>query len=579
MCGIAVITGSNDAEATVNRMIKRMRHRGPDGDGSWTDRAHGVALGQCRLSILDLSAHGRQPMISADGRYVLTYNGEVYNYRELREALADYPYRSQTDTEVVLAAWARWGEDCLDRLVGMFAFVIWDTHSRRLTAVRDRFGVKPLYVASLGNGGLALASEIKALHTAGVPAAPDPVAWSTYLTTGLHDHSTRTFWSGVSAVPAGTILRWEADKTPTIHRWYDLATRIGPELDPRSEATVREEYLALLHDSVRLRFRSDVPVGINLSGGLDSSTLLGAVHAVQGPDSDVKAFTFLCDDKRYDELPWVQGMLEHTNHPLITSTLRPEEVPELAANVWAAQEEPFGGLPTLAYGKLFASARAEGVLVLLDGQGMDEQWAGYDYYRAAANDDRAVPIVQGARDPAVRPDCLSPSFTRLAEPFTSPAPFSDRLRNLQLRDALHTKIPRALRFNDRVSMASSTELREPFLDHRLFELALRQPAERKIRGDVGKYMLRELTASMVPAGLRLSPKRPLQTPQREWLRGPLRSWASAQINAGLQAHAEWFDATAVRQAWDNYVAGQGDNSFWVWQWLSVGFAMQPGGSS
>ncbi|MBA3454731.1 MAG: asparagine synthase (glutamine-hydrolyzing) [Deltaproteobacteria bacterium] len=576
MCGIAAIAGSKDAERRVGRMINRLRHRGPDGEGIWTDNAGGVSLGQRRLSILDLSVQGRQPMTSANGRFVLTYNGEVYNYRELRSELADYPFHSQTDTEVVLAAWVRWGEACLDRLIGMFAFVVWDTHARTLIAVRDRFGVKPLYVASLEEGGIALASEIKALHTAGVPATADPVTWSTYLATGLHEHSTRTFWSGVSAVPAGTILHWEAGKPATLRRWYDLAARVGQDVDPRSEATVREEYLGLLEDSVRLRFRSDVPVGINLSGGLDSSTLLGVVRAVQGADSDVKAFTFVCDDERYDELPWVQGMLEQTKHSLITCTLRPDEVPALAARMMVAQEEPFGGLPTLAYGKIFEAARAAGVIVLLDGQGMDEQWAGYDYYRSVTDDKKPAPIVQGAKDPAVRPECLTPDLRRLVEPFTPPSPFPDRLRNLQLRDALHTKIPRALRFNDRVSMAASTELREPFLDHRLFELAMKQPADRKIRGDVGKHLLREITTSLVPAGLRLAPKRALQTPQREWLRGPLRSWAGEQIEAGLAAHSDWFDIPAAHHAWNSYVAGEGDNSFWVWQWLSVGLAAQRG---
>jgi asparagine synthase (glutamine-hydrolysing) len=564
MCGVVALLGAGDGETKIARSLASLRHRGPDSTAFSVE--NDVALGQTRLSIIDLSQAGRCPMTSADGRFVITFNGEIYNYLELRAELGDYPFRSHSDTEVVLAAWARWGAACLDRFIGMFAFVLWDKQAREAFAVRDRLGVKPLYYAALPDGGLALASEIKALHAAGIPATADPIAWATYLTTGLTDWSPRTFWQGVEALPAGCLLSWHAGaQGHQIHRWYDLAAHIGPELDRREVSVVREEYLALLEDSVRLRFRSDVPVGINLSGGVDSSTLLGLVHAVRGPDSDIQVFTFATEDERYDELPWVEEMLRHTRHPLRTCVLRPAEVPDLAARIARAEDEPFGGLPTLAYATIFERARREGVIVLLDGQGMDEQWAGYDYYRA----DAAAPIVQGASDPPVRPECLARELVATAEPFAAPSAFPDRLRNLQLRDAAYTKIPRALRFNDRSSMAASTELREPFLDHRLFELAMRQPPERKIHDGTGKWLLRQISAQLVPDSVRLAPKRPVQTPQREWLRGPLRGWAGDLIETAFATHAAWFDVAAARAAWREYQDGHGDNSFWVWQWLSI----------
>ncbi len=565
MCGIVVLVGARNTTAAVTSAVAALHHRGPDATGTWIDHAAGVGLGHTRLSIIDVSDAGRQPMASADERFVMVFNGEVYNYLELRAELADYPFRSHTDSEVVLAAWVRWGEACLDRLIGMFAFVIWDRIEQRLVAVRDRFGVKPLYIAQLPGGGIALASEIKALHAAGVPREHDPIGWATYLAHGLTDSSRRTFWHGIEAVPAGHLLVWRADQPSQLHRWYDLAARVGADYDTRDLPTTKEAYRALLTESVRLRFRSDVPVGINLSGGLDSSTLLGLVHAVRGPNSDVMAFTFTTGDANYDELPWVEGMLEHTRHTLVTCTLTPEDTPALAERITRAEDEPFGGLPTLAYANLFEQARRRGVIVLLDGQGMDEQWAGYDYYRSTS-----TAIVQGARDPIVQTDCIARDFAALAETFEPASPFPDRLRNLQLRDTLYTKLARALRFNDRASMAASVELREPFLDHRLFELALRQPADRKIRGDVGKWMLREITHELVPQRLRLAPKRPIQTPQREWLRGPLVEWADSLVEHAFAVKPEWFDVPAARRAWHAYRSGRGDNSFWVWQWLSLG---------
>jgi asparagine synthase (glutamine-hydrolysing) len=569
MCGIAGIFGKGWTGSQLQAMVASQHHRGPDGDGIYLEPTGKAGLGHNRLSIIDLSPAGRQPMASYDDRLWIVFNGEIYNYLELRAELSDYPYRSQTDTEVVLAAYERWGENCLDRFIGMFAFMIWDEREQRLFGARDRFGVKPLYYHQQTDDTLLLSSEIKALHAAGVPFNPNPVSWATYLTSGLHEHSVSTFWEGIRSLPPGHQLNWHGGQM-RIRRWYDLAERVGSECDPRPVEVVKEEYLALLSESVRLRFRSDVPVGINLSGGLDSSVLLGLVRAVQGPDSDVKAFTYVTGDPGYDELPWVEQMLAHTRHPSLVCRLQPDEIPALAESVQQYQDEPFGGLPTLCYARLFEQARAEGVIVLLDGQGMDEQWAGYDYYLAAHEGTRAS-IVQGIKDKLVRPECLTPEFRALAEPFDSPQLFTDQLRNLQYRDARHTKIPRVLRFNDRVSMRSSTELREPFLDHRLFELALKQLPERKIMNGTRKWLLREIAQRLLPDSVVEAPKRPLSTPQREWLRGPLRKWTHECIDESLNAYGgTWLNADAVRAQWRDYCDGASDNSFYVWQWINLG---------
>jgi asparagine synthase (glutamine-hydrolysing) len=538
-------------------------------------------LGHNRLAIIDLSAAGLEPMRSADGRFHLVFNGEVYNYRELKQELTEYPFSTRTDTEVVLAAWSRWGAACLDRFVGMFAFLLWDAAERRLHAVRDRFGVKPLYwseVSGDGSRGILLASEIKALQAAGAGLEPDAATWATYLATGMTDSSDATFWEGVRSVPPGHRLCWsEAGGAIETVRWYDFPARVGPVCDARDEAVVAEEYRALLAESVALRFRSDVPVGINISGGLDSSALLGVVDSLPGGHGDVQAFTFVTGDPAYDELPWVRQTLERTRHPLVVASLAASDVPALAESVAAFEDEPFGGLPTLAYARLFETARAAGVVVLLDGQGMDEQWAGYDYYaRALVSPEAPASLVQGTQGPVTRTAILAPEFRERARSFEAPRPFGDdALRNLQWRDLRYAKLPRALRFNDRVSMRCATELREPFLDHRLVELAVRQPADRKLRGGQTKWMLRRITERLLPEGVVEAPKRPVQTPQREWLRGPLAAWATERIEAALDGPGgAWLDARAVRASWRDYVDQGADNSFFVWQWISLGLMRQ-----
>ena len=570
MCGIAGVLGGGGTE-TVEKMIAAEVHRGPDAEGTWTSPAGRCALGHRRLSILDLSPAGRQPMPSADGRYQIVFNGEIYNYLELREELGGRAaFRTGTDTEVLLAAYERWGANCLHRLIGMFSFILWDEGEQTAFAARDRFGVKPLYFCRPDKQTVWLASEIKALHAAGFPREPASEIWSTYLSSGMYDHGPETFWRGVRQVGPGNYVLWRPGEEPIERSWYDAAeSALAAGPDERGDGCVADELLTLLEDSVRLRFRSDVPVGICLSGGLDSSLLFGLVRKIQGRDSEVKAFTFCTGDPRYDETPWVRQLLEGTRHPSFVCPLVADEVPKLAAEVGWYQDEPFGGLPTLGMAKVHQRAADEGVVVLLDGNGMDEAWAGYDYYARAGSVATSDGPVQGSGCAATQSDCLTPEFAGLARRFSPAAPFGDALRDLQYRDLRNAKIPRAMRFADRVSMMYSRELREPFLDHRIVELGLRQPAARKIQGGQGKWLPRQIAAVLLPDGVREAPKRPVQTPQREWLRGPLRDWTEDCIGDMLRVCPGWFDAEAVGRAWSRYQQGHSDNSFFVWQWVSA----------
>jgi len=571
--------GQGWSHGQLDLMVSAQRHRGPDSAGVYVSPSGVAGLGHNRLSIIDLSDASRQPMSDPSGRYWMIFNGEIYNYLELRAELEDdFPFRSDGDSEVLLAAYLKWGDRCLNRLIGMFAFIVWDDQEHRLFGARDRFGVKPLHLYTPPGGGLWLASEIKALHAAGVPRHPDSTTWATYLTSGMHDHAERTCWEGISRVAPGGSFSWSATDGLRQAQWYDIADevlRIGP--DERADKLVMEELLSLLDETTRLRFRADVPVGICLSGGLDSSLLLALVHRVQGRDSSAKAFTFYCGDSAYDEIPWVEQALAGTRHPACFCRLTYEEVPALAARVQYSQDEPFGGLPTLGMAKVHERAVQERVTVLLDGNGLDEGWAGYDYYQNAASVDASIAPVQGSQDPSTKPECLAPSFASLAARPAFRKLAAGALASLQYRDIRFAKIPRAMRFADRVSMLSSRELREPFLDHRIVELGLRQPCQRKLRNGHGKHLVRRVAEQILPHGVREAPKRALQTPQREWLRGPLRPWATDCIDLALAGPAgDWFRPQTVRAEWARYCSSASDNSFFVWQWISVGLLLGAG---
>lgn len=570
MCGIVGYAGLGFGPDLVKESLRRQHHRGPDASDLVV--FENASLGHNRLKIIDLSSAANQPMGDSEGRFWLVFNGEIYNYRELRKSLVGYPFRTASDSEVLLAAYLKWGPECLHRFIGMFAFAIWDKRDRRLFLARDRFGVKPLFFSNFGSG-IGFASEIRTLHQLGVRKEPDWATWATYLKEGLTSHSEHTFWSNIRSLAAGHWLEWQ-DGVTTTTKWYCFEHEVGDQIDQRSDETVEEEYIGLLEDAVTLRFRADVPLSVNLSGGLDSSMLLALVKRIRGAQDDTRAFTFFCGDPAYDELPWVQAMVKSSQHELVPCLLRAQDVPQLHRDVSRYQSEPYGGIPTLAYQQLFKVAGSMSCKVLLDGQGMDEPWAGYDYYRRPNTES----LIQGTRSAIVNPASFDSGFLSIARPFEVPRPFQDRVRNLQFRDLFFTKIPRALRFNDRISMMHSVELREPFLDHRLVELAFRQPVNRKIEGDIGKVFLRRMARHLIPQGIRTAPKRPVQTPQREWFRGPLRDWVMSETKRAARAFPDVVSPNYTLFV-KKFLNGHVDNSFFIWQLISLAYLSEEIGSN
>ena len=563
MCGIVGVLGENAERDVLLKMLNEQKHRGPDYTGSWID--DGICLGHNRLSIIDLSDNANQPFKDTNNRYQIVFNGEIYNYLELKKEL-DYSFKTSSDTEVLLAAFIKWGKDCLHRLNGMFSFAIWDRKEKKLFAARDRFGVKPFYYYHSENT-FYFSSEIKTLFAAKIERIPREKSWANYLAFGSYGMPNETFYENIYQLAGGHYLEYKT-KDLNIVKWYFFENEVKKHHKNLSFEEVKEKYTGILKDSIKLRCRADVPVVFNISGGLDSSTLLTFVN-LQEIKEEIQAYTFYTNDKRYDELPWVENMISMTNNPLHKVLLKAEEVEKLAKEIAYFQDEPFGGIPTLAYSTIFSKAKEENVLVLLDGQGMDEQWAGYDYY-TKSND----ATIQGIKKTPFRKEVLSKKFLALSEKPNYPKPFNDDVLNKQYRDLFYTKIPRALRFNDRISMAYSTELREPFLDYRLVEFAFAQPLKYKIKEGVQKYLLRDIVSEHLTDAITYAPKRPLQTPQREWLGNELKEFVSQQLDKIEQSKfSNWFNFSELRNEWSNYLDGDCDSSFHVWQWLNLSLSL------
>jgi len=604
MCGIAGIIGQSPREERVRLMISAIAHRGPDGEG--IAQLPFAIFGHRRLSIIDLTKAGHQPMMSADGRYSITFNGELYNYRELREELKDYPFASHTDTEVVLAAWVKWGEAALDRFLGMFAFAIADLKEETVTLVRDRLGIKPLFYAEQ-NGALYFGSEIKALLAGGILAKPDESVIADYLLYGYYEHRAETFFKGVSSLRGGQLLRWKNGRA-TIRPWWRLEEHVEPILGLNDE-----EYIAAFHglldSSLRMHLRSDVPVGLNLSSGVDSVSLFAELKRVTNPQN-MHVFSMGFADPAHDETRDIKAIVQSEGVPFHRVEIGPQDYLDYMDEAIGSLDQPFGGLSTIAYLKMMQTPAQLGVKVLLEGQGVDEILGGYKYFYPAylldayqAGDwnllTRAVRRAAQSRHPLklaraayqlskraratsvgtfqdgtsfLHQECLRKDWIKQVhrEPPRFAQPFDSHLSNNLYRDVTFTKLPRVLRFNDHVSMAHGLELRVPYLDHRIVEYAFCLPNRWKIHDGTTKVLLRRTMKDVVPDRLRLKQKRPQSSPQTLWYKDMLRESVLREMRSDQFHHLSFIDAKATESAFQKFVKNPRDaNSFFFWQLINL----------
>ena len=596
MCGIAAawsLVGSAAESARVRAGLDAIRHRGPDdiGQFSWTDPASSsqVDLGLVRLAILDLSPAGHQPMSLPGGRFTISFNGEITNYVELRDELIALgeQFASGSDTEVLLKAWARWGTDALNRLEGMFALAILDTEHRTLTLARDPYGIKPLSYAHLGDR-ILINSELRGLLAAGLPVPS--LDWQSavdYLQWGMYEHGERTFIDGVRHVLPGHYLVIDTATgliRPAVRYWWpSIDTAFDGSYDKAVEQ-VRELFL----DSVKRNLRSDVPFGVALSGGLDSSAIAGAVRQLE-PDLPITTFSYIAPGFARSEHEWVALVAKAISADSLTVAASPGELARDLDDLILSQGEPFGGTSIYAQYRVFQLAREHGVTVTLDGQGGDELFAGYfgfpaqrmhsliesgrwgaaarfasanrelpDWYRVVMPFEAMAQFAPLRLRHRVRRPLASPLFDlgRLRERGVDlgyPAVGAEAVRGARLKSHLRSTLgghglPALLRHGDRNSMRFSIESRVPFLDRRLNELLLSLPEDWLVGPDgTTKRILRDAVRGWVPqAVIDRRDKVGFETPEAEWQQnlaeapvdpdhpiGFLRPGRSATLTGGL----------------------------------------------
>jgi asparagine synthase (glutamine-hydrolysing) len=636
MCGIAGLIGQ-DPEARIGAMLKAVEHRGRDDEGVWTSSAintegQRVGFGHRRLSIIDTSAAGHQPMLSRDGRLVVILNGEIYNYRDLREQLTSkgHSFHTQTDTEVLLAAWAEWGENCLTRLNGMFAFALWDDKERALFLVRDRVGIKPLYYAAEGRqdarapSAFVFASEVKSILASGlVKAELDRESLHQFLTF-LWAPDPNTLFRGVKTVPPGHFVKLR-DNELTVREWWDISFDTIEE--GRSEAWWREQVLETLDRVVKLEMVADVPLGSFLSGGIDSSSIVALMkNHSNGRRIGTYTIGIEAEDLRYDIIPddveWARRVNQQLDTDYHEIMLQPK-VAELLPKLVYHMDEPAIDMAIPSY--LVSRAARETLTVMLSGMGGDEVFAGYPRQLAMKIAGAFDPVPQLLRRPVMRtlanvlPGGMPGKLTgalRNAKKFARSAAldfedrylgygtyftdeaktrlYTDDMRgvtggldaysahrryfaraknaaplNQLLYVDLKTFLPCLnLMTTDKTSMAANLEVRVPFLNQQMLELTARMPPELKLRGLKRKYILKRAAEKLLPREAVWRKKAGFGAPIRSWLRGPLRPMVDELLSEETVKRRGLFRPEEVRRIINANLSGREDYNLQVFQLLT-----------
>jgi asparagine synthase (glutamine-hydrolysing) len=635
MCGIAGFfdpsrnRDTDECEAIARRMVSTLAHRGPDDEGAWADAEAGVALGHRRLAILDLSDEGHQPMHSADGRYVLTFNGEIYNFQELRHELEDHghPFRGHSDTEVMLAAFCEWGfRPALERFTGMFAFALWDRQTHTLRLARDRAGEKPLYYGWSG-GAFVFGSELKALRAH--PKWRGTVkrsALALFMRYG-HIRAPHCIYEDVCKLPPGcavtvTEARIRSRQTHRPEAYWSLQTiaeaGVACPFDG-DEREAGERLVALLRQSVALQMVADVPVGAFLSGGIDSSLVVAL--AQEQSHRPVKTFSIGFEQKTFNEAHHAKAVARHLGTDHAELYVQPGALQEVIPGLPRIYDEPMADPSQIPTAVLCRLAR-EQVTVSLSGDAGDELFGGYNHYRLGqrlwkalgwipqvCRQSLAAPL-QGVARAGLNAGAVSGRLNRvlnrlwnfsdllpaatdrslhelLASRIRQPEPWlrdacepewecedeavwrrlPDLLPRMMWRDFVYYLPEDILVKVDRAAMSVGLETRIPLLDHRIIEFAWSLPASFKQRRNQGKWLLRQVLHQRVPPALVDRPKSGFAAPIAQWLRGPLRDWAGHLLDESRLRQQGFFVSGEVRRKWQEHLDGTRDWSAGLWHVL------------
>ncbi|MBT5400497.1 asparagine synthase (glutamine-hydrolyzing) [bacterium] len=599
MCGIAGISGRSVKNEDLVAACNSISHRGPNDSGIWASKD--VSLLHTRLSILDLSYSGHQPMVDEKSGVVLVYNGEIYNYKELKKRMSDIHFKGSSDSEVLLKMYLKYGISSVELLRGMFAFSIWDPRSQTLHLARDRFGIKPLYY-NFDGSSLIFGSEVKAISALGYKKQLNMGAVYDYLQHGKLEHNNQSLFEGIESLPAAHILSFNQKKIK-VSRYWSLSSDNIDESIKNPEEEVWEK----LKEVVKLHMVSDVPVGVSLSSGLDSQLITHILDQI-GYDN-YHTFTYGFNEKKYDEVARLGLINSERQH---FSILNSRDLITSLEQAMTVFESPLGGVGTISAWAMMSIPAKYNVPVLLSGEGSDELFAGYRYYYYAwfrelylsenhaqlayeleafnslyktklkLGSEEFLKEVVHYKSIQRAPDGTNMSGNGFLGKKIIESRFDEHkvdsnttLRQAMISDITSLKLPKLLMFQDKASMAWGVESRVPFLDHELMELVYRLETKWMIRDGISKYLPKMILSKFCGVKYQETIKHFVSTPQREWLKKDAFDSIQKYLSNGILIDSGMIDFKSFMQEYDRYSSSKElGNSFFIWKILNLEAFMQ-----
>ena len=568
MCGIAGAVDLNNNridKKIIPSLTKSIKHRGPDFEDYWLAKNQDVLLINTRLSILDLSKNGNQPFISKDKRYIIVFNGEIYNFQKLKSKLKEFRFKSNSDTEVLLNLFIKFNSKCLDMIEGMFAFAVYDNLKKELFCARDPWGIKPFYYYKFNNK-LWFSSEIKSFFLIDGNIKKNEQSVFRYLNSEYHEHIEETYFDKVLKLKPGHFLKI---KNSIIYQkqFWDFKKHYDKTSLPKNEQDRAVHIKSLINSSIEKSMVSDVPISVTASGGLDSSILqiIAKKH-----NSKISLASWIFDEKKFSEKKYIEEIGKITNLKRKMFSVTPKSFLKNLNKIVKINEEPFSGLPVLAY--FLCLENCSNTKVNLDGSGLDEAHTGYDKYfdKDLSLDSNLYSSQDGTK--SVIKNLINKKYRNQGyglhiKDFN--LPFNSNFENSKYLDMFYLKLPRALRFRDKFSMSLGKELRPCFLDTELITSLFKLKKSDQFNKGFGKFFLRNIYKEDLSRNIAFSKKRNIQTPQTFWFRNALVKWLDNFLLNAKIWDRNWIDRDNFFYNYDLFKKGKINNSFFIWKVINL----------
>lgn len=568
MCGIAGSFDLNNNKIDkkiIPLLIESIRHRGPNFENYWLNNNKSVLLINTRLSILDLSSNGNQPFISEDKRYIIVFNGEIYNFQKLKSKLKEFKFRSNSDTEVLLNLFIKFNSKCLDMLEGMFSFAIYDNLKKELFCARDPWGVKPFYYYKFENK-FWFSSEIKSFFLIDKNIKKNEKSIFRYLSSEYHEHIEETYFHKIFKLRPGHYIKVKNSKVSQ-NKFWDFKKYYDKIYLPENQEERAHHIKGLISSSIQKSMVSDVPISVTSSGGLDSSILqiIAKKH-----NEKIKLASWIFNEKKYSEKKYIKEIGKITNLKGEMFCVTPKNFIKNLNKIVKINEEPFSGLPVLAY--FLCLKNCSNTKVNLDGSGLDEAHTGYDKYfkKNLSLETNLYSSQDGTK--SVFKNIINKKYSKKGFDLNIKdfeLPFNSNFENSKYLDMFYLKLPRALRFRDKLSMSLGKELRPCFLNTQLIASLFKLKKNEQFKRGYGKFFLRNIYKNDLSKNIVFSKKRNIQTPQTLWFKNTLVSWLDDFLQNAKIWDRNWIDRQNFFQNYELFKKGKINNSFFIWKVINL----------